>query len=172
MKRIIALLLAPFFFLLPAMKAEEPLDVGDPAPGAKAPDQDGNVVSLEEIYGKGDVLVYFYPRADTPGCTAQACSLRDDFEALSDRDVTVIGVSTDNVEAQKAFKEKHDLPFTLLADTESEVIKAFRVPLRGGAFATRQAFLIRDGKIAWRDLSASTQQQAADVLKVLASLDG
>ncbi len=170
MKRILSLLLAPFTFLLPAVAAKEPLEIGDAAPAAEALDQDGNLVSLEELYEEGDVLVYFYPRADTPGCTAQACSLRDDFEQLTDLGVTVVGVSSDSVEDQKAFQDNHNLPFTLLADTEHKVIDAFGVPTRGTA-ATRQAFLIREGKIAWRDLSASTADQAADVLKALAALD-
>jgi thioredoxin-dependent peroxiredoxin len=153
------------------MSAKEPLDVGQDAPAVEALNQDGELVSLEALYKEGDVLVYFYPRADTPGCTAQACSLRDDFEALTERKVTVVGVSTDDVAAQKAFQEKHQLPFTLLADTERKVVEEFGVPTRG-AFATRQAFLIRQGKIVWRDLEASTAEQAADVLKALASLDG
>lgn len=170
MKRILLLLLAPLTFLLPSMSAKEPLEVGDPAPPAEALNQDGEKVSLEEEYKTGDVLVYFYPRADTPGCTAQACSLRDDFESLAERDVLVIGVSTDDVAAQKAFRDKYELPFTLLADTEMKVIEAFGVPTRGNS-ATRQAFLIREGKIVWRDLSASTAEQAADVLEALAALD-
>ncbi len=176
MKRFLLLLLAPFALLLSCVNAKdsakEPLEVGDPAPGAKALNQDGEPVDLEELYAEGDVLVYFYPRADTSGCTAQACSLRDEFEQLTDRKVTVVGVSTDDVAAQKAFQEKHGLPFMLLADTEQEVMNAFRVPARMGSFATRQAFLIRDGKIAWLDLSASTAEQAADVLKALDTLEG
>ena len=170
MKRIFSLLLAPFAFLLPPMSAKEPLDIGAEAPSVEAINQDGETVCLEELYKEGDVLVYFYPRADTPGCTAQACSLRDDFEALSDRDVIVVGVSADDVETQKAFQEKYELPFVLLADTERKVIEAFGVPTRG-TFATRQTFLVRAGKIVWRDLSASTAKQAADVLQALASLD-
>ncbi len=152
------------------MSAKEPLDIGAEAPSVEAINQDGETVCLKTLYQIADVLVFFYPRADTPGCTAQACSLRDDFEALTDRNVVVVGVSSDNVDAQKAFQEKYNLPYILLADTERKVIDAFRVPTRGTA-ATRQAFLVRDGKIVWRDLSASTAKQAADVLQALASLD-
>lgn len=148
----------------------EPVAVGAKAPAVSALDQGGNTVKLAEVYAKGTVLVFFYPRANTPGCTAQACSLRDAFEVLADKGVQVIGVSTDSVERQKAFKKEHHLPYTLLADTEGEVCKAFGVPTRA-TFAARQAFLIKDGHIIWRDLSASTDEQAKDVLKALEASD-
>lgn len=143
-----------------------PLEVGASAPAVEALNQDGKKVSLQDLYDKGLVLVYFYPKSDTPGCTAQACSLRDSFETLAERDVEVVGVSTDSVEAQKAFSKKYSLPFTLLADEEGKVVDAFGVPRRG-TFASRQAFLVKDGKIVWRDLSASTGKQAEDVLAAL-----
>ena len=147
----------------------EPVAVGAKAPDASALDQDGNTVKLADVYAKGTVLVFFYPRANTPGCTAQACSLRDAFETLTEKGVHVIGVSTDNVERQKEFQKEHKLPFTLLADTEGEVCKAFGVPTRA-SFAARQAFLIKDGNIVWRDLSASTAEQAKDVLEAIKGL--
>lgn len=150
--------------------AEPPLAVGDSAPALKAMNQDGDTVDLGEIYAKGTTLVYFYPKADTPGCTAQSCSLRDAYEELTDEGVTVIGVSTDSVASQKAFAEKYKLPFMLLADTEKKVLKGFRVPSRMG-FASRQAFLIRDGKVVWLDTSASTRKQAEDALKALRALE-
>ena len=145
------------------------LKVGDPAPLLDSIDQDGNAVVLGEIYAKGITLVYFYPKADTPGCTAQACSLRDGFEQLSAKGVNVIGVSADTMAAQKAFQKKHNLPFTLLADTDKKVIEAFGVPTLFGA-PSRQAFLIQDGKIIWLDRKASTKKQAQDVLEVLKTL--
>ncbi len=172
MKKFLLLLLAPFGVLLSCVNAKEPLEVGEPAPKATALNQDGEPVVLEGLYAAGDVLVYFYPKADTRGCTAQACSLRDDYEKLTDRGLTVVGVSTDDVATQKAFQEKHELPFELLADTEREVMNAFRVPVRPGGLATRQAFLVRDGRIVWRDLSASTAEQAADVIAALDSIEG
>lgn len=147
----------------------KPVEVGAPAPVAPAVNEEGQPVDLAKLYAKGTVLVYFYPRADTPGCTAQACSLRDAYEALQEQGVTVIGVSSDSPARQKAFKEKHKLPFTLLADQDGKVAAAFGVPVRAG-FTSRQAFLMRDGKVVWRDLSASTRQQAEDVKKALASL--
>ena len=141
------------------------------APGAKLPsvtvnDQDGHPVDLAAAGGKGWTLVYVYPKADTPGCTTQACSLRDAFATLTDKGVTVFGVSSDGEAAQQAFRQKYRLPFSLLADTEKKVMDAFGVPHLGG-FAKRQAFLFRDGALVWRDLSAATDQQAADVLAAI-----
>jgi peroxiredoxin Q/BCP len=152
----------------PLLRAE-PLDVGADAPRIASINQDGKAVNLGDLYGKGYVLVYFYPKADTSGCTAQACSLRDSYEDLTKRGVTVVGVSTDQTDAQKAFQAKYTLPFVLLADPEHKVVDAFGVPLRG-TMATRQAFLIKGGKIVWRDLQASTAKQAADVLAALDTL--
>jgi peroxiredoxin Q/BCP len=124
---------------------------------------------LGDVYKKGYTLVYFYPKANTPGCTSQGCSLRDAYEVLTKKGVTVIGVSTDNAETQKGFKEKNHFPFTLLADTDKKVMRAFGQD--GLMYASRQAFLIdKDGKIVWRDLKAKTTEQANDVLAALDKL--
>ncbi|HEX4139009.1 MAG TPA: peroxiredoxin [Candidatus Methylacidiphilales bacterium] len=149
-------------------QAHASVNVGDPAPDAASRDQDGQAVRLAELYGNGLALVYFYPKADTPGCTAQACSLRDSFAGLQDRGVRVIGVSSDSPAAQKRFAEKYRLPFTLLADEDHAVANAFGVRLLLG-MTHRQAFLIKDGRVIWRDLSASTREHARDVLHFLAN---
>lgn len=147
----------------------EPLAVGADAPAVSGITDSGQTLNFADIYRQGYTLVYFYPRADTPGCTAQGCSLRDAYEVLTKNGVTVIGVSTDSVEAQHRFKARYKFPFTLIADTDTHVMLAFgqdSVP-----FASRQAFLIdRNGKVVWRDLNASTKQQAADVLAALKQL--
>jgi len=164
----------PFKFLAPAAAvigitlpgAAEPIVEGAALPAVSCLDQAGKEVKLAETGAKGYVLVYFYPKADTPGCTKQACSLRDSYESITNKGVKVFGVSMDTVEAQKAFAEKYKLPFTLLADKEGKVADAFGVPHIAG-FSKRQAFLFLDGKLVWRDLSASTDQQAADVLAYL-----
>jgi thioredoxin-dependent peroxiredoxin len=148
--------------------AAESLKVGDAAPKASSVDQNGKSVALSSLYGPGWTLVYFYPKADTPGCTAEACSLRDQFEVLTKKGVTVIGVSADTPAEQRAFQEKYHLPFTLIADHDKNVIKAFGVPTTMG-YASRQSFLIRGGKIVWRDLHASTKEQAADILKAVSA---
>jgi peroxiredoxin Q/BCP len=142
------------------------LDVGELAPDAASRDENGKPVRLADFYGDGFTLVYFYPKASTPGCTAQACSLRDGFAALQEHGVRVIGVSFDGPKAQRRFKEKQRLPFTLLADEDHAVANAFGVRLLLG-MTQRQAFLIKDGRVVWRDLSASTREQAKDVLRFL-----
>jgi len=146
------------------------LELGDPAPAVAAVDQDGKPLSFEQTYKKGVTLVYFYPKADTPGCTAEACSLRDSYDDLRAKGLQIIGVSEDKADAQKKFQAKYKLPFSLVADSDGLVAKAFGVPAPGG-FAKRQSFLIKDGKIVWRDLNASTKNQAADVRQALANLD-
>jgi len=156
-------------FLLSTTNAN-PVELGAAAPVVKAVNQDGEEVDLEAAYQKGPVVVYFYPKADTPGCTKQACSLRDAYEALTEKGVTVFGVSHDDVAAQKAFHSKYKLPFALLADDKKELSKAFGVPSNQLGMTSRQAFLIKDGKIVWRDLKASTDKQAEDVLAALATL--
>lgn len=150
----------------------DPLKAGDSAPAVTATTETGAPLALADVYPKGYTLVYFYPKADTPGCTKQGCSLRDSYEALLKKGVTVIGVSHDDAAAQKAFKEKYRLPFTLLADTDNAVMKAFGVPnIPLTSLATRQAYLIdKHGKIVWADYKAATDKQAADVLAELAKL--
>ncbi len=145
----------------------EPIAVGQKAPRVKGVNEEGKTVKFGDYYKKGAVLVYFYPKADTPGCTTQACNLRDAYTELGEAGITVLGVSMDTPEAQSAFKEKYHLPFTLIADPEGKVVQAFGVPYVD-TYARRQAFLIKDGKIVWRDLKATPASQAQDALAALA----
>jgi thioredoxin-dependent peroxiredoxin len=166
MKVFPRLLAAASALVFAACASADPLEVGAAVPGVTQKNQEGKEVKLAEVGANGFLLVYFYPKADTPGCTKQACSLRDAYATLTDKGVKTFGVSMDKVAAQKAFQEKYKLPFDLLADEDGTVADAFGVPHTGG-FAKRQAFLFKEGKLIWRDLSASTDQQAADVLKAL-----
>lgn len=100
------------------------VSVGDTAPPFELPNQDGDVVSLSDFAGD-PVVVYFYPRADTPGCTTEACSFRDNWEAYRDRSVAVVGISDDPVEDVGPFAEKYDLPFDLLSDENGAVSSAY-----------------------------------------------
>ena len=138
----------------------EPLEKGAPAPDVSGIDQDGKTVKFKDVYAKGPTLVYFFPKADTPGCTKQACSIRDDWAALQGKGIQVIGVSGDTPEEEKAFIEKYKLPFTLVADNDFKVADAFGSPHRA-----RNSFLIKDGKVALTLLKASTSTHAQDVLK-------
>ena len=100
------------------------LKIGDRMPHFEVKDQNGNTVNSEELIGR-KTIIYFYPKDNTSGCTAEACNLRDNYEALLVKGYNVIGVSKDSVKSHKNFQEKHSLPFTLLADTATDMIQAF-----------------------------------------------
>jgi peroxiredoxin Q/BCP len=102
------------------------LKVGDKAPEFKGVDQNGNAVDLNQYAGK-KVALYFYPKDDTPGCTAQACNLRDNFDVLKDKGIEVLGVSTDSVKSHAKFIDKFKLNFTLIADENKEIVEKFGV---------------------------------------------
>ncbi|WP_026838730.1 thioredoxin-dependent thiol peroxidase [Gillisia sp. JM1] len=102
------------------------LKVGDSAPQFSVKDQDGNVISLKDFKGK-KVVLFFYPKASTPGCTAEACNLRDNWEQFQEKGYQILGVSADTEKKQSNFKNKYELPFPLLADEEKEVIEAYGV---------------------------------------------
>lgn len=149
----------------------KPLALGDKVPSITALNQDAKSVSFDEIFSKGTTLVYFYPKADTPGCTAEACSLRDGLEALCDgagKKIQIFGVSKDKPASQKRFQQKYNLPFDLIADVDGKVAQAFRVPLIPIAgMSKRQSFLVQDGKIIWSSLKAKTKEAAEEVQNAL-----
>ena len=101
--------------------------VGDTIPSFKLYDQNGFFFNIDATIGK-PIIIYFYPKDETPGCIKEACRFRDDFETFKDLGATVIGISGDDVKSHKKFEEKYNLPFTLLADTKNEVRKLFGVP--------------------------------------------
>ncbi len=150
----------------------DPLPVGSPAPHVTAVDQKGQPVNFAEVYAKGTTLVYFYPKAGTAGCTAEACSLRDSYSKLRAEGLQVIGVSRDSAAAQDKFREDNHLPFTLIADPDGTVAAAFGVPKLMGVLPVdaRQSFLIKDDKIVWNSPHAQTKTSADEVEKALASL--
>lgn len=102
------------------------LEIGMKAPDFTLPDKDGNLVSLSSFLGKR-VVLYFYPRDNTPGCTRQACAFAGAYKGFQDKGVEVIGISKDSVASHQKFAEKYNLPFILLADTDLEAIKAYGV---------------------------------------------
>lgn len=148
----------------------ESLVVGANAPVLTAKDQDGEPVNFADVYSKGMTLVYFYPKAGTAGCTAQACSLRDSFADLTQKGLQILGISEDTVESQKRFKDENKLPFTLIADSDGKVAEAFGVPTTMG-LAKRQSFIVKDGKIAWMSPQAKTKEHAEEVLAALESFN-
>ncbi len=148
------------------------LNPGDPAPAISAVDQDGQAIAFADVYARGLTLIYFYPKADTPGCTAQACSLRDAFADLKGENLQILGVSRDTPEAQKKFQQKYQLPFPLIADKDGKVAEAFGVPgMMGLPVSSRQSFLIKDGKIAWVAAKAKTADHAAEVQAAVKALE-
>ncbi|HUF62015.1 MAG TPA: peroxiredoxin [Verrucomicrobiales bacterium] len=150
--------------LLERSPGTELLEEGAPLPQLTAADQDGVEMDLAEELGRGWWLIYFFPRADTPGCTIQACSLRDAFEDLRKFGVGVVGVSVDSADRSKRFQQRHSLPFRFLPDPEHRILKAFGVATVFG-WSRRISFLFHDGTLVWRDLHASPFRQAADVLR-------
>lgn len=169
----ILMLAALFRSLFGTAVAGEGEKVDYAAPVISALNQDGATVNFAEVYKKGPTVVFFYPKASTGGCTAQACSLRDAFADLTKQGVQVLGVSFDKPEDQKKFKAEQKLPFDLIADPEGKVVEAFKVEkmLKGLlSLATRQCFLIKGGKVVWHDAKASTTEQANDIKRVLSQL--
>jgi peroxiredoxin Q/BCP len=135
------------------------LKVGDKAPAVAGKNEKGQTWKLEETIGQKAVLLYFYPKDDTPGCTKEACGLRDSMGDLQKNGVEVVGVSFDNEESHRKFIEKHSLNFSLLADTDGKIADAYGVRMPGKNMARRVSFLIgKDGRIAH-----VTDSQQADV---------
>ena len=118
------------------------LDIGQQAPQFTLPDQDGHDISLSTLVKDGPVILYFYPADFTPGCTREACSIRDLHRELTQAGLTVAGISPQSPESHRKFRAKHGLPFTLLADETKEVIKMFGVDGPLGFWVQRVTFLI------------------------------
>jgi peroxiredoxin Q/BCP len=146
------------------------LSAGDKVPDFKATDQDGNSVSLSDYAGK-KLIVFFYPRANTPGCTAEACNLRDHYEALQEAGYSLLGVSADSEKKQANFRDKYNFPFPLLADEDRTVIDAFGVwgpkKFMGKEFdgIHRKTFIINGSGIVERVIDkVKTKDHAAQIL--------
>jgi peroxiredoxin Q/BCP len=160
-----------FFALAACLLHADPLPVGAPAPKITATDEQGKPIALADVYAKGITLVYFYPKAGTPGCTAEACSLRDSYTTLHGEGLQIIGVSRDAADSQKHFQDEYHLPFTLVADRDGNVAKAFGVPMMGFLpIASRESFIVKDGRIAWTSVHAKTKGSADEVQQALNSL--
>jgi len=142
---------------------------GDVAPDFTLPKQDGSPVSLRDLLSKGAVVLYFYPKDDTPGCTAEACSFRDAYEDFKDAGAEVVGISSDSADDHKAFADKHRLPFTLVADSGGKVRKAYGVPSTFGLFPGRVTYVI-DGKGIVRHVFDSQLNATKHVREALGAL--
>ncbi|MEJ6624845.1 MAG: thioredoxin-dependent thiol peroxidase [Flavobacteriaceae bacterium] len=147
-----------------------PLKVGDKVPAFSVSDDRGNIQSLNDYSGK-KLVVFFYPKASTPGCTAEACDLRDHFKELQDAGYSLLGVSADSEKRQRNFSEKYDFPFPLLADEEKEVINAFGVwglkKFMGREYdgIHRMTFIVNEEGIVERVIDkVKTKEHAAQIL--------
>lgn len=150
------------------------LQPGDTAPDFEAMTDAGKPLKLSDLRGK-NVILYFYPRADTPGCTKEACSFRDNFPRFSTENAVVLGVSTDTVKAQSKFKQKYQLPFTLLADTDKDIHEKYGTWVEKSMYGkkymgtARSTFIIGpDGKIRKVFENVKPEQHAEQVLTALA----
>ncbi len=152
------------------MPAPQP---GEPVEDFTLPDQDGSPVQLSDFLGK-PVVLFFFPRADTPGCTVEACGFRDQFAQLGAAGATVLGISRDTVKAQKKFKDKYQLPYTLLADADQEIVSRFGLlkqkmmygkPVTG---VERTTYVIgADGRLLHTFENVKPQGHAEEVLALL-----
>lgn len=151
----------------------EALKEGDKAPDFTAKDQNGKNVSLSDFEGK-NVILYFYPKDDTPGCTAEACSFRDNYQSLQGNGFEVIGVSTDSEKSHKKFETKYSLPFPLIADEDKNINEAYGVWVEKNMYGrkymgtARKTFLIgQDGVIKKIIEKVDTQNASKQVLDLM-----
>jgi len=150
------------------------LTEGDIAPDFTAKDQNGKAVSLSDFKGK-KVILYFYPKDDTPGCTAEACSFRDNYQSMLAKGFEVIGISTDDEKSHKKFETKYSLPFTLIADPDKSIVEAYGVWVEKNMYGkkymgtARKTFIIDESgtinKIIDKVDTQNSSQQVMDILK-------
>ncbi|EOZ97710.1 MULTISPECIES: thioredoxin-dependent thiol peroxidase [Cyclobacteriaceae] len=147
------------------------VEVGKAAPNFEAKDQDGNTIKLSDFKGK-KVVLYFYPKDNTPGCTAQACNLRDNYEALQKAGYVVLGVSSDSEKSHKKFIEKQELPFTLIADEDKTVHEAYGTWVEKSMYGrkymgtARTTFIIdEEGKVEEIIDKVKTKEHTNQILK-------
>jgi len=149
------------------------IKVGDQAPDFTLPDRAGKMVRLSEFRGRKPVVLYFYPKDDTPGCTKESCAFRDSYEAFQEAGAEVIGVSSDSTESHGRFAEKHRLPFTLLSDRGGQVRRSYAVPATLGLLPGRVTYVIdREGTVRHVFNSQfQPTQHIAEALEALRRLD-
>jgi len=167
---LIALFIASFALLQSCGGNAENLSVGNPAPDFTLQDSDGNSYSLASYKEKNPVIIYFYPKASTPGCTKQACGIRDSFSKFKENEIVVLGVSVDSKESIKEFINDNGLNFPLLSDENKEVSKAYGV-LNNIGLDSRISFIVdKQGNIAniLRDVDVETH--ADDVFNIAVKL--
>lgn len=159
-----------FLFAQAKKKSNDSL-IGQKAPDFTLPDENGDMRSLSEFRGK-KVVLYFYPKDDTPGCTKEACSFRDNYDLFAKNGIVVIGISYDSPESHKKFKEKYHLPFILLSDKNKKIAKLYNANkgFTGRMFANRKTYLIdENGVIIHEFKKVNVTQHAREVLDIFNS---
>ncbi len=154
------------------LRTKARVDVGSKAPDFTLPSQSGEMVSLSDFLGRKPVVLFFYPKDDTPGCTKEACAFRDDHEQFGKLDAEVFGVSSDSVDSHKRFAGKHSLPFLLLSDEGGAVRKLYGVPNTFGLFPGRVTYVI-DAEATVRHVFASqldVEKHVEEARKALGSV--
>ncbi|MEP7288226.1 MAG: peroxiredoxin [Chloroflexota bacterium] len=148
------------------------VQVGDPAPDFTLLDENGQPVHFADLLGKSEIVLYFYPKDNSMGCTAEACAFRDSYEVFKKAGAIVVGVSSDTAESHQGFAEKHHLPFTLLSDAKAEVQKLYGVPKTLGLFSGRVTYIIdRQGIVRHRFSSQiNIDKHITDALQVIQKL--
>ncbi len=153
------------------METELELKLGDPAPDFSLQTGDGKRLGLKDFRGKKNLVLYFYPKDFTSGCTIEACSFRDFYGQVAELDAEVLGVSLDSVESHRAFSEKHNLSFPLLSDSASTVARAYGVLRPEGTSTRRVTFIIdKEGKIRYIFPKVNVMNHTQEVLEVLRTL--
>ena len=170
MKMYILFLMGTMLTRFSAFGASMP-KVGDKAPDFSVAASDGTTVHLKDYIGKGNIVLYFYPKDDTPGCTKEACGIRDTFDEFKGLNAIVLGVSFDSVESHKQFIAKYKLPFVLLADTDKKIAKAYGVADDNSPVASRVTFVIdKQGKITYVNPKVNPATHSAELRTVLTGL--
>ncbi|MBI5386090.1 MAG: peroxiredoxin [Verrucomicrobia bacterium] len=169
---VCAAILAGLTLVSESAPAETKVKAGDPAPQVEGVDSEGKAWKLADLIGKKAVVLYFYPKDDTPGCTKQACGWRDRLENLKKDGVEIVGVSFDSPESHQKFVAKHHLNFTLVADTEGKIADAYGVRVAPGRnMARRVSFVIGlDGKVAHVTDTPSADTHLAECKESLGTL--
>jgi thioredoxin-dependent peroxiredoxin len=149
------------------------LEVGERAPDFTLPDQEGKDVHLSDLLGKKNIVLYFYPKNDTLGCTAEACSFRDSYEVFKDAGAEVIGVSSDSVDSHQHFATKHRLPYILLSDAGGALRKQYGVPATFGLLPGRVTYIIDKQGIVRHIFSSqfTPQKHITEALNTLQSME-
>lgn len=155
------------------MISDKPIEVGDKLPAFSLPNERGQTIDISNFVGQSPLVIYFYPKDDTPGCTIEACSFRDQYQGFEDLGVKVFGISSDSPESHLRFKEKYRLPYTLLSDQDKQIQKLFGVKKNFmGLIDGRVTYIIDTNGIVKHVFSSQLQpkKHIAEALRVLVHL--